>query len=89
MDETEDSLCVWRTFFSEKKQTCTYQVDLFRLRPDGAWDRSFEEHRERAWSEEELRKYLGEAGFSFIYLTGDLTEHPPASNEDRWQFACR
>lgn len=89
MDETEDSLCVWRTFFSEKKQICTYQVDLFRLRPDGAWDRSFEEHRERAWSEEELRKYLGEAGFSFIYLTGDLTDHPPASNEDRWQFACR
>jgi ubiquinone/menaquinone biosynthesis C-methylase UbiE len=63
MDETEDSVCVWRTFFSEKKQVCTYQVDLFRLRPDGAWDRTFEEHRERAWSGEALRRYLEEAGF--------------------------
>ncbi len=86
MDETEESLCVWRTFFSEKKQVCTYQVDLFRLRADGAWDRSFEEHRERAWSEEALRQCLTEAGFSKIRLTGDLTDRSPRLNEDRWQF---
>ena len=88
MDETEESFCVWRTFFSEKKQICTYQVDLFRLRPGGAWDRSFEEHRERAWSEAFLREALSEAGFSSVHLTGDLTDKPPRLNEDRWQFQC-
>lgn len=88
MDETEDSVCVWRTFFSEKRRVCTYQVDLFRLRPDGAWERSFEEHRERAWSEEDIRKYLAEAGFAAVRLTGDLTDRPPKPDEDRWQFAC-
>ena len=88
MDETEDACCVWRTFYSEKKQICTYQVDLFRLRPDGAWDRSFEEHRERAWDEETLRRLLGEAGFSSVRLTGDLTDRPPRPDEDRWQFQC-
>ena len=88
MDEAEGTCCVWRTFFSEKRRICTYQVDLFRLRPDGAWDRSFEEHRERAWSEEELRRYLGEAGFSSVRLTGDLTDRPPKPDEDRWQFEC-
>lgn len=88
MDETEESVCVWRTFFSEKKRVCTYQVDLFRLRPDGAWDRCFEEHRERAWTEEELREYLTEAGFASVKLTGDLTDKPPRLNEDRWQFQC-
>ena len=88
MDETEESCCVWRTFFSEKKQVCTYQVDLFCLRPDGAWDRSFEEHRERAWREEELRNCLSEAGFYSVRLTGDLTDKPPRPDEDRWQFEC-
>ena len=88
MDETEESFCAWRTFFSEKKGICTYQVDLFRLRPDGTWDRSFEEHRERAWSEEEIRRFLEEAGFSSVRLTGDLTDKPPGLNEDRWQFQC-
>ena len=89
MDETEEACCVWRTFFSEKRQICVYQVDLFRLRSDGAWERSFEEHRERAWSEEALRRYLAEAGFSDLRLTGDLTDKPPKLNEDRWQFECR
>ena len=45
-DETEESYCVWRTFFSEKTSICTYQVDLFQLRADGTWDRDCEEHRE-------------------------------------------
>lgn len=89
MDETEDSVCIWRTFFSEKKQVCTYQVDLFRLQSGGAWARSFEEHRERAWSEEVLRRSLEEAGFSALRLTRDLTDKPPRLNEDRWQFECR
>ena len=84
MDETEDSFCVWRTFFSERTKVCTYQVDLFRLRRDGAWDRDFEEHRERAWTQEELRTYLTDAGFVDIRLTGDLTLRPPKAEEDRW-----
>ena len=88
LDETEDSLCVWRTFFSEKTEICTYQVDLFHLRPDGAWDRSFEEHRERAWTEEELRQYLSESGFEQITVTGDLSTRPPAADEDRWIVRC-
>ena len=88
MDETEDSFCVWRTFFSERTRVCTYQVDLFRLRPDGAWDREFEEHRERAWTEEELRTFLADAGFFGITVTGDLTNRPPKPEDDRWIVRC-
>ena len=88
MDETEESFCVWRTFFSERTGICTYQVDLFRRRVDGAWERDFEEHRERAWEEAELRQYLTEAGFTGIAVSGDLTSHPPAADEDRWIVRC-
>lgn len=84
MDETEDSFCVWRTFFSERTQVCTYQVDLFRRRADGAWERDFEEHRERAWSEAQLRQYLADAGFERVAVTGDMTRRPPKAEEDRW-----
>lgn len=84
MDETEDSFCVWRTFFSEKTQICTYQVDLFREQEDGAWERSFEEHREKAWTMEQLREFLTDAGFEKITVTGDLTMRAPKETEDRW-----
>ena len=87
-DETEDSYCVWRTFFSEKTKCCTYQVDLFRARRDGAWERDYEEHRERAWSEEELRTFLEEAGFAKVKLTADLKTCAPKEDADRWIFHC-
>jgi len=84
MDETEESFCVWRTFFSERTQVCTYQVDLFRLNEDESWDREFEEHRERAWSEAQLREFLTDAGFTNITISGDLNMKPPKPEEDRW-----
>jgi len=84
MDETEESFCVWRTFFSEKRRVCTYQVDLFHAREDGTWERDFEEHRERAWTEEELRTYLADAGFVDVVVHGDMTRRAPKADEDRW-----
>ena len=84
LDETDDSFCAWRTFFSEKKQVCLWQVDLFRQRPDGAWDRFFEEHRERAWTAEQLQEFLRDAGFSRVEITGDLSRKPPKDREVRW-----
>lgn len=89
MDETDESCCVWRTAFSEKTKVCTYGVDLFRLRPDGAWERTWEEHRERAWDEPELRALLAEAGFTDIRVTGDLRSGAPRPDEDRVIYRCR
>ena len=86
LDETEDSYCVWRTFYAPGRMICSYQVDLFRLNANGSWDRAFEEHRERAWGREELETYLTEAGFGAVTVTGDLTSRPPAAEEDRWIF---
>ena len=89
LDETEESFCVWRTFYAPGRKTCTYQVDLFQLNGDGTWDRAFEEHRERAWEREELEAYLAETGFGPVTVTGDLTGRPPAPEEDRWIFHCQ
>ena len=88
-DETEESYCVWRTFFSERTKICTYQVDLFRLRRDGAWERDYEEHRERAWSVEELTEFLADAGFMKVKITGDLKMTKPKEDEQRLIFHCR
>ena len=88
-DETEESYCVWRTFFSERTKICTYQVDLFRLRRDGAWERDYEEHRERAWSVEELTEFLADAGFTKVKITGDKKTGKPKEDEQRLIFHCR
>ena len=57
LDETDDTYCVWRTEFDEKKRLCYYGMDIFRL--DGSrWERSFEEHIEYAYEPDELRIYF-------------------------------
>ena len=83
LDEDDDVYCVWRGVFSGN--ICSYGMDLFR-RIGPLWERSFEEHREYAYSQEELRAYLEEAGFRDIAVYGDRSPDPPAPGEQRIYF---
>ena len=85
LDEDEDVYCVWRGEFDEAENICSYGMDLF-LRREDLWERSFEEHREYAYSLEELTQYLRQAGFSRIDLFGDLRMEPPKPGEQRVFF---
>ena len=86
LDETDDTYCVWRTEYSRK--LCTYYMDLFRRRGDGAWRRSAELHRQRAYSAEELTAWLTEAGFGDIRVYGDGKLRRPKEDEQRIYFSC-
>ena len=89
LDEDDDVYCVWRGSFDEQSRICTYGMDLF-LRQGKAWRRSFEEHREYAYTLQELEAWLCEAGFSGVRLYGDCRLEPPAAGEQRVYFsACK
>ena len=86
LDETEDTYCVWRPEY--RRGLCTYYMDLFQLQEDGSWERSFELHRERAYTVEELTAWLEEAGFGEIRTYGDMKMRCPAEGEQRIYFSC-
>ena len=86
LDETEDTYCVWRTEY--RRGLCTYYMDLFTLAEDGSWDRSFELHRQRGYSVEQLTQWLEEAGFTEIRTWGDGKLRRPMPGEDRVYFTC-
>lgn len=87
--ETEDTFCVWRTFFSPKRRICTYQVDIFYQKPEGVWRRGYEQHRQRAWSREEWTALLRQSGFENVAVTGDLSRRSAREREDRWMIRCQ
>ena len=62
LDEDDDVYCVWRGEFDEETNICSYGMDLFQ-RTGNTWERSFEEHREYAYTQQQLTAYLKEAGF--------------------------
>ena len=89
LDEDEGVYCVWRGAYDEENRICSYGIDLF-LRQGALWERSFEEHREFAYTRQELEGYLREAGFTEIRVCGDCRMESPAAGEQRIYFsACK
>lgn len=88
LDEDEDVYCVWRGSFDEKTNICAYGMDLFQRR-GAVWERSFEEHCEYAYSEEQLRGYLQSAGFTQIRVYADRLFEAPRPGEQRIYFSAR
>ena len=88
LDEDDDVYCVWRGEFDEETNICSYGMDLFQ-RQGNVWHRSFEEHREYAYSREQLTQYLKEAGFTRIQVYADRKFAAPAAGEQRIYFKAR
>ena len=82
LDENDDTYCVWRGEFDEKTNILSYGMDLFQRKQD-LWLRSFEEHQEYAYTQQQLTQYLKEAGFTGIEVFADRRLEPPRSGEQR------
>ncbi len=88
LDEDDDVYCVWRGEFDEQTNICSYGMDLFQ-REEDCWYRSFEEHKEYAYSESQLRGYLKAAGFTSIAVYADRRFEAPAPGEQRIYIKAR
>ena len=88
LDEDDDVYCVWRGEFDEETNICSYGMDLFQ-REGKMWRRSFEEHREYAYSREQLTGFLKDAGFTHIEVYADRLFEAPREGEQRIYFKAR
>ena len=88
LDEDDDVYCVWRGEFDEETNICSYGMDLFQ-REGNMWRRSFEEHREYAYSREQLTGFLKDAGFTHIEVYADRLFEAPREGEQRIYFKAR
>lgn len=88
IDEDDDVFCVWRGEFDDATNICSYGMDLFQRQGEN-WERSFEEHREYAYSQEQLVGFLKAAGFVRIRVYADRKFEAPSENEQRIYFSAR
>ena len=88
LDEDDDVYCVWRGEFDEETNICSYGMDLFQ-REGNMWRRSFEEHREYAYSQAQLTGFLKDAGFTHIQVYADRLFEAPREGEQRIYFKAR
>lgn len=88
LDEDDDVYCVWRGEFDENTNICSYGMDLFQ-REGQVWQRSFEEHREYAYSQAQLTEYLKSSGFTKIRVYAERRFEDPQPGEQRIYFSAR
>ena len=88
LDEDDDVYCVWRGEFDQQTNICSYGMDLFQ-REGEVWHRSFEEHQEYAYSIQQLKTYLKNAGFTHIKVWADREFTAPRAGEQRVWFQAR
>ena len=88
LDEDDDVYCVWRGEFDGETNICSYGMDIFQREGD-CWYRSFEEHREYAYSRDQLTDYLKAAGFTHIEVYADREFVRPREGEQRIYFKAR
>ena len=88
LDEDDDVYCVWRGEFDRETNICSYGMDLFQ-RYGEVWHRSFEEHREYAYSQEQLTDFLRQSGFTRIAVYADRSFEAPRPGEQRIYFKAR
>jgi SAM-dependent methyltransferase len=88
LDEDDDVYCVWRGEFDEQTRILSYAMDLFQ-REGKCWQRSYEEHREYAYTVQELTTWLKEAGFTHIEVFADRALCAPRPGEQRVYLKAR
>ena len=88
LDEDDDVYCVWRGEFDEGTNICSYGMDLFQ-REGKLWRRSFEEHRAYSYSQEQLTKFMKDAGFTHLEVYADREFTAPRPGELRIYFKAR
>ena len=84
----ENPIYTWKSKYDKKAKICTVTMEFEYRDEDGP--RTFTEtHVQRAYSDKEIRKMLGDAGFIAIQVYHGYSRLPPGPNTDRVFYVAR
>lgn len=80
---------IWDCHYQEETREVAHKLTFF-VQEQGEWYRRYEEiHHQRAYLLEDLTRWLGEAGFRLLSLTGDFTMDPVEEESERAFFVAQ
>lgn len=87
--ECEEGVVTWQNFYNADRGVCDFLIDVFRERPDGAYERFSECQRERLWTSRSLKKIIAESGFELVGIYEDTDFTPATDNGLRHYYVIR
>lgn len=85
--EKDGVFCVWQNAYKRKSRTVDINIDIFTEK-ENKYTRLRESFSERAYSIEDITKWLNETGFDVVGLYDDLKESEPTDTSERVYLAA-
>ena len=88
-EDRDDSSFIWDNQYEEEEKINIYDLSIF-VREEGDLFRKYHEtHYQRAYSLEEVKRAISEAGMEFVAVYDAFTKNPPRKDSERVYVIAR
>lgn len=88
-DQTENAAYIWENYYDKDEKINEYEVSFFIKGEDERYDRTVENHYQRAYSKEKITTWLDEAGLKLIDVYDNYTKKPVSETTQRMTFTAK
>lgn len=88
-EDREECSFIWENTYYEDERINEYQLSIFVKSEDGRFDKYTETHYERAYTLEEVKEALREAGLEFVTAYEAFTREPASDEQERIYIIAR
>lgn len=88
-DTQEDCCFIWENYFYEDVHINEYAMTIFREQENGLYRRFEEIHYQKAWSLDEIRRFVREAGMEFVAAYDGMSHEMPSWRCERMYIVVR
>jgi len=85
----DDAVYIWENYYDGEARINEYYLNLFVKNSGGTYDRTEEEHYERAYSLEEIKKFIEKSGMRFEAAYDAFTFEPARPDSERVYVVAR
>ncbi len=88
-DQTEEAAYIWTNYYDEEEEINEYEVSFFIQDQNGKYNRSIENHYQRAYSIEKVKNLLVKVGLEVLEISDNYTKEALKATSERATFVVR
>lgn len=85
----DDAVYIWENYYDKEEKINEYYLNFFVRNSEGTYDRTQEEHYERAYSMDEIKKFIKNSGMKFEAAYDAFTFEPVRPDSERIYVVAR
>ena len=88
-EANDNSAYIWENFYDEKEKINEYYMNFFIKNENGLYERSQEEHYQKAYDIETVKRLIEKSGMKFVNVYDAYTFNKPNFESERLYFVAR